>query len=537
MPAYTAGEEVWVYFRFEHSGGLRVPGATAESEPYFPVHSVLSALQSPRIGVTDGWLQAEVLAAATDSEEVRVWPRHKLWCNRKGETFDNHAGKRGVAIVPPGQVSKDPPPPPKVSFVCVRWGQWNSPHNTDGEYGGWGAYGTCICDLYIKGFYSTMFERAGPGFEVLTCFVHQSADVRRLSPASVAGQLSAPRTGGKAVGMYFLWPVAWLDGHGGDLSAADLAGYVEREALFGLMQGLESAGVETRHPHPSNLYKVLLSKDWSAHMSTSPHLHVPPTTKVNRAQVLQDPRRAARRVIEALTAIRAAPAKAVKGTATPLGSADGSAADVAPVVTMRGVAKLGYAWEAREVYHFWGEEELAGKLKTLLTQPGSTADSALVQAYIPHDCEVRVYCIHGKPVKMLYTKFQDVSHDGSPTEFRAYTREKAVEAWFSGSSALDQAERMLRDELVPRWVRWLRTESCETPPAIRMDFFIKDNGESPPTVTIGELTEQGASTLGWDLGPVVTFNAVIDAILAGDESQEPVQPGKKRRRTKDGLQN
>ena len=34
----------------------------------------------------------------------------------------------------------------------------------------------------------------------------------------------------------------------------------------------------------------------------------------------------------------------------------------------RGVAKLGFAWEAREVYHFQGEQELANRLRALLHQ-------------------------------------------------------------------------------------------------------------------------------------------------------------------------
>jgi len=102
-----------------------------------------------------------------------------------------------------------------------------------------------------------------------------------------------------------------------------------------------------------------------------------------------------------------------------------------PVGPFRGVAKLGFAWEAREVYHFAGEQELADRLQRLLHQGGSTAEAVFVQRYVPHDCEIRVYCLHGKPEKLLYTQFGRVNEeDGSPAGFRALERKEAVEKWF-----------------------------------------------------------------------------------------------------------
>jgi len=493
---------------------------------------------APRTSKTDGWIRAVVLdeypsPSGKPSEFVRLRPLHKLWANRKGSFLDLSQPKVAASRfirVRAVCVRRDPPPPPTFSFIVLRWGMWTAAHDGDGEWGGWGQYGSCVCDKYIKGFFTRAFERMGPTYEVLTCFVHQSADIRRLQPDSLVSRLATHQDGGtgRSAALYYLWPVAWLDGHGGDLSADDLAGYVEREALLWLMQAFESAGVPTRHPHPSNLYRLLCSKDWAAHLCLSPSLHVPATTKVNRALVLSDALSAASGALSALNQLMGD--ASTQATARPVNS-QSKAEHAAP---FRGVCKLGFAWEAREVYHFRGEEELAEKLTKLLTQPGSTADAAFVQQYVPHDCEIRVYCIHGKPVKMLYTKFQGISDSGAPQGFRSLGKAGAAKEWFSGDEALlDRVEHTLRNEMVPRWLRWLLTESSEVPSAIRMDFFVQSKGPGcEPVIMIGELTEQGASTLGWDEGPEITFDAVIDVCIGARiaRPRSPSGPTSKRQR-------
>eukprot|EP00756_Hemistasia_phaeocysticola_P010125 Hpha_TRINITY_DN14994_c0_g1::TRINITY_DN14994_c0_g1_i2::g.144637::m.144637 len=536
---YAAGEQVWVFYRFEHGQGLTLPD---EYESYFPVQTSACALKAPRTSKTDGWMRAVVAEeypspSGKPSEFVRLRPLHRLWGNRKGSFVDlsipsQAAGRFIRARV--ACVRRDPPPPPSFSFLVLRWGIWTTAHDGDGEWGGWGQYGSCVCDKYIKGFFTRAFERMGATYEVLTCFVHQSADIRRLQPESLVARLATHQDGasGKSAALYYLWPVAWLDGHGGDLSADDLAGYVEREALLGIMQSIEATGVPTRHPHPSNLYRLLCSKDWSAHLCLTPQLHVPATTKVNRALVLSNPLIAARGALSAVSQL-------LSNGSTPVSARAVSSQPKAELVSaepFRGVVKLGFAWEAREVYHFKGEEELAEKLTKLLTQPGNTADSALVQEFVPHDCEIRVYCIHGKPVKMLYTKFQGISDTGSPQGFRSLDKAGAAKEWFKGDDALlDRVEDRLRKEMVPLWLRWLLTESSEVPSAVRMDFFVQSKGSGcEPVIMIGELTEQGASTLGWDEGPEVTFDAVIDVCTGARVSRPRSPSGPERKRQRKG---
>eukprot|EP00756_Hemistasia_phaeocysticola_P010126 Hpha_TRINITY_DN14994_c0_g1::TRINITY_DN14994_c0_g1_i3::g.144641::m.144641 len=238
---YAAGEQVWVFYRFEHGQGLTLPD---EYESYFPVQTSACALKAPRTSKTDGWMRAVVAEeypspSGKPSEFVRLRPLHRLWGNRKGSFVDlsipsQAAGRFIRARV--ACVRRDPPPPPSFSFLVLRWGIWTTAHDGDGEWGGWGQYGSCVCDKYIKGFFTRAFERMGATYEVLTCFVHQSADIRRLQPESLVARLATHQDGasGKSAALYYLWPVAWLDGHGGDLSADDLAGYVEREALLGI---------------------------------------------------------------------------------------------------------------------------------------------------------------------------------------------------------------------------------------------------------------------------------------------------------------
>jgi len=70
-----------------------------------------------------------------------------------------------------------------------------------------------------------------------------------------------------------------------------------------------------------------------------------------------------------------------------------------------------------------------------------------------------------------------------------------------------------------------------------MDFFVKVGAGGTAEVTIGELTEQGASTLGWEGGARHTFNAIIDSCLqlsVGQRSTtgggEDLEPLKRRKR-------
>ena len=106
---------------------------------------------------------------------------------------------------------------------------------------------------------------------------------------------------------------------------------------------VEAAGVCTRFPHPSQLYRQLLSKEWQPALCLLPQLRIPPATMVNRATVAAAPRRAAQLACAALDEIREARYRK---------KPEPDALRVTGVEARKGVAKLGYAWEAAHVRIF-----------------------------------------------------------------------------------------------------------------------------------------------------------------------------------------
>merc|ERR1719498_1949849 len=161
-------------------------------------------------------------------------------------------------------------------------------------------------------------------YEVLSVFVTCSEDLRKLAAMAPALRTMLK---GKAVGsFYFLWPCEWRD----SFTDPAYAGYVERPAFFEAMKAVEASGIPSRFPHNAPLYEQIASKDWMSTWSVFPHMKMPPTTKVAKSLVLQNPLHAAKTAIEAICFLKKA-----------LGHANTTVEDV----TKRGgVAKLGFAW-------------------------------------------------------------------------------------------------------------------------------------------------------------------------------------------------
>ena len=59
-------------------------------------------------------------------------------------------------------------------------------------------------------------------------------------------------------------------------------------------------------------------------------------------------------------------------------------------------------------------------------------------------------------------------------------------------------------------MRWIRGLNAKLPSFLRLDFFVKREGLTS-SVFIGEITEAGASCLGWADGWTATFDAVLHA--------------------------
>jgi hypothetical protein len=160
-------------------------------------------------------------------------------------------------------------------------------------------------------------------------------------------------------------------------------------------------------------------------------------------------------------------------------------------------------------------------------------------------CEIRTFIVDGEPKHMLYTRFLAPSEEGRFNRFERRERPEVVEKWFGGDeAALAHAEQQIL-KLARRWVLWFRTQSATLPPCFRLDCFVvrrpvngvsmanaasfpslggggavpakgaedadddDDNCQHKCSIYTGELTELGASMLGWADGVATTFPAVI----------------------------
>lgn len=450
-------------------------------------------LLSPRIGISDGWVRAKVTDIAGDIVEVE-YPHRYRFVDNEGTHPDTEQSLKEK--VPKWQI-RSTPCIPLLSVFVVRWGGIGcveAAECSDIDAGFWGSAGTSVCDNYINVF-TDMFEKClETKFEVITAFVQSVSDLEALAQA--APYITASLKGKHKAAMYFLWPTAFQDGSCG------VAGMVQESALFHTMQRFELTGLSTRFPHPSHLYRCLVSKQWTAHLCLSEQYHIPATTRVSISAVRGGDRvRCAKTALESLCAIKR-----------------DSSVDIQ---SMKGVVKLGYSWEASDVMAFEGVHQLAERLDVLSSQPGCLADVVYVQDFVPSRCEVRVYLVNSVICHRRYTKPGKMNAETGRFEgFQDLTRDEAVSNWFDNDeSLLSNAEKTM-DELVQRWLLWLKCECAETQPVIRFDFFVglrdSPDGGVCSCVHTGEITELGGSTLNWAKGPELIQRAVIAACLEED---------------------
>jgi len=376
-----------------------------------------------------------------------------------------------------------------LSMLIVRWGG----EETDFNVEQWGAASSSTSDTYVKTFVDQIvYTRLGPDYEVFTVFVSSGTEMGRIQPAAICQAM----TGRHKAGLYFLWPVMAQDG------AIDESGMVEQGNYFDAVKAFEAAGVPTRFPHPSQLYRHLLSKEWQPSLCLVPSLRIPPAAMVNRATIMASPRRAAQLACAALAVLRETRYK-TRPEPEPLRIADDE--------VRRGVAKLGYAWEAAHVRVYRGEAQLATALLELSAQPGVTSAHVIVQDFARNDFELRQFVINGEVVHKIYSNFERTDGDGYFREFAMKDRAAAVAEWMEGDeAAMAMAERKAT-KLASSWVTWLRSQSVEALPGVRMDILVKRTAAGIAEVFTLELTELGFSMLTWPQGPPVVFGALLES--------------------------
>eukprot|EP01062_Namystynia_karyoxenos_P084116 TRINITY_DN982_c4_g1_i1.p1 TRINITY_DN982_c4_g1~~TRINITY_DN982_c4_g1_i1.p1 ORF type:complete len:754 (+),score=242.72 TRINITY_DN982_c4_g1_i1:120-2381(+) len=516
---YRKGDRIKYFFR--HSA--------VEYEVWMLCNSANAGLCTPRFGLTDGWVDAEVVldfdASTYDPSRIadtgvlvrlhggaaQSSPGMTLWWSRRGARCEP---ERLMGRVAPQMVCASPPPP-RLSLFLVRWGGARNCDPVHHGDGGWGRTGSNVSDPYIRTLFDeALWPQMGTTYDCHTVFVSRSHDLEKVCPRA-SSQLMR---GYHRCGMYFLWPCNYQD-------CDDSPGYVPQERLLQLMGGMEANGVHTRFPHYSHLYRLLLSKDWMSYLCMDRSFCCPATTKVAMAQVIQSPLRAARQALAALRPLRAAANR--------------------PVAYQRekdrGVVKLGFSWEAVDVKRWSGEYELADSLQALCEQRLYYGPSAMVQDYVDFDVEMRQFFVEAtpgwdedrgcprviQPRKTLYTRFNQVN-DGRFTDFERLPRDKCLaECFFHDEKALADAERQAT-EIGSRVLLWVQTECAEPVPVLRVDTMVRRSGDGKAQVSLGEITELGGCFLGWPEGPTVVFNAVVRSCLRntgpGHELAPPPPP-------------
>jgi len=493
---------------------------------YFAVLDPRQGSYRPRTGLSDGWVPAKVISTKSDSVEVEyTWP-HFATC--RGHFAERDSGwtdwysPKEVRLSPAGQVGKLNPAglDIKLALLTFRWGGYNQVIAPEQ----WGDTGSSVSDVFIDSFIDRAIQPTlGNDFEVWTVYVEDKTDMEKLASSAhlIFGPTHPSRRAEYVGGMYHLYPTSFEEGcipsqeTGSDGGAA----LVDQKSFFKLQQAVERTGIPTRFPHPSGFYELLASKRWTYMMSLTPHLRVPPTISVPRMLCEKSIKEAASNAIASLTRVKKQQAL-LRGEPEPK----------EPV--SKGVAKLGFSWEALDV-KFWDGQGGSKGLETALfnltqnieisqelTGQPHDLEAIIVQEYCKHDLEIRLYVVDGIVQATIYTKFCKIKDNLEFGDFHElFEQEKAASAWCGGDlGALQDGERQCR-AIVEHWMVWVQAQLCEVPPAIRFDFFM-GRGEKPGSAVVWtlEICELGFSMLGEKELPNKVFKAMLGKCLGGGKT-------------------
>lgn len=223
---------------------------------------------------------------------------------------------------------------------------------------------------------------------------------------------------------------------------------------------------------------------------------VPPTTRVQYADIRTDLRRTAEQAVKNLLTIR----REVWGKPE------------VPIDEFRGVAKLGFSWQGDDVLPFQGVDNLTRVLLKLFEQRHCEQLLCLVQEMIPDVvCEYRVLCFHDAAAGMyirerlwmrMKAKGEHHNHQGicevgefALTSANVLSGEDAAIEFFGGDCGKRNQVETSVDRLVDRWLLWFAAESADPPPVTRLDFLISRHGGEAdgPAAWTCEVGECGAS--------------------------------------------
>jgi len=515
---YSEGNEVYVFYSAE--GLSRGQGPT-----YMAVLDPRHGSYRPRTGLTQGWVSGTVKHCRGNLVYVRfTWPyfftERGIMADSEDETlFDFPADSVRMAgdFTAPPLFFMPGGYRPKLSILSFRWGGKNEVVAPEQ----WGHTGSSCSSLFIQSFIdSAVRPKIGNNFEVWSVFVEDSSDLVKIADAAhlIFGPNHPARRAEHCCAMYFIYPTSFEENcvPTAETGEDEGAAHVDQKSLFRMMKAVEKAGIQTQFPHPSGFYELLTSKRWTHLMALTPHLRVPPTVALPRMLIEKDIATAAVYASKAL--------RAVKKQQAILRNEDVAKADQ-PLT--KGVAKLGFSWEALDVKFWQGEEGLETALYQLtqiieisnqLTGQPHDCESLLIQEYVEHDIELRLYVVNGKVEGRVYTKFCKIKPNNEFGDFQQHFQpEPVAREWMAGDrAALDDGERQCR-ELCDHWIAWIQAQICDIPPAVRFDYFIGRTAEKGKAVVWTlEICELGFSMLGEPDLPAKVFDAMLHHCLDKD---------------------
>merc|ERR1711879_21867 len=150
-------------------------------------------------------------------------------------------------------------------------------------------------------------------------------------------------------------------------------------------------------------------------------------------------------------------------------------------------------------------------LTKMLTHPGCSASTCIVQEWVDFDLEMRLYFLlpdnwepgqELKPRQTIYNCWSGSMKEGDAR--RNFSRLSADEVvsryWQHDVSALRSAKKQAISTS-QYLLAWLRLADSKLVPMVRLDFMLKRLGRGNVQVVFGEYCEMGACCLGWEDGP------------------------------------
>ena len=422
------------------------------SDKFMVSRTLFGGTQSPRIGKSDGWVPATVVAVSDHDplstlvvgspvvrgQWIRVQFQDKIWVDNRGSVLEEkslfqwiNVDSGSVRLLDPSTCVR-----PSVCVLCVRWGGQVPIDDKRFDF--------AVSDKLIQEVMDCVHEKFQKSVEIISAFVTASDDLEKINELWASEVLAR---GHQKAGMYFLW----------GSNNESKPGYVLSEKLVSLMDRMESVGIQTRYPNDSHLYRLITGKEYQALLCTNPSLAIPPTVAVSPAKFISDPDRTCRGVISNLSRLSSV-------TSEPFS----------------GVVKVGCEWMGDGVRAFSGSDDLRQKAQVMLDGAHGRPRLLLIQERIENVvCEPRVFVYNGVVKGIRYTWNDKVDpKSGRIHALRTCPQSRAANERFNGDIGAQKFVERRIAKFVDAWNNWLIAAGGEVPVFVRIDFLVSKLGTS-----------------------------------------------------------